>query len=80
MTTSYSRCVHEFLPGQCAICLGLDRRSSPGDPRVARTFTARYPGRCVVDYAHRIHADDHIGVTEDGAYLCAECTTEATAP
>lgn len=66
------RCKHEMNPEWCSDCRETPAVSAP---LVVRTFEAMYPGRCAVNAAHRIEPGDYIGVTEDGEYLCEECST-----
>lgn len=71
------RCLHDFLPGQCAICLGHDRVETLADVRIERVLKARFDGRCAVDKTHGINSGDDIGLIESGGYACPSCTTEA---
>lgn len=69
-----NRCIHEMLPGQCAICLNHD---TPQAVEIASTFTARYAGRCAVNRDHAIDIGDLAGFTADDEIVCYRCVIDA---
>lgn len=70
-----TRCVHDFLPGQCAICLGHDKTPPP---TITHTFTARFDGRCAENPAHPIAIGETLGWTDDGQIVCQRCVEAAS--
>lgn len=65
------RCIHELLPGQCAICnprvpVNLD------DVQVIARFQAQFAGRC--DHCDGpVRVGDQAGYDQDRELICQTC-------
>lgn len=62
------RCKHELLVGQCAVCLGQDKKPKPR--ATGTTIDAQYDGRCACGCKERFAVGDSITHSTDADGWC----------